>query len=273
VSAANDPPASFADHWTAEQSVPVLRGDDAQRWHVPEEAPIAMVYGDMTFAIMLATPQDLEDFACGFSISERIAQSVADIRAVSVRARAQGIDVMISLAADAMRRLEVRQGRRSLAGRSGCGICGIDSAQELFEPLPRVASSPVWIDAQAVARACAAFENAQPLKRSNRSVHGAAWIGPGGDLCAVREDVGRHNALDKLLGHRARNGLSPTDGFILISSRCSYEIVDKAARFGARALVSLSAPTAFALRRAREANLSLGCWSDNQLVRFNCAQD
>ena len=223
----------------------------------------------MTFAIMLTSPADLEDFALGFSLTERVADTPDDILGIGARQRSQGIDLHVRLSAPARARLLLRQGRRNLTGRSGCGVCGIDSAEALFEPLPRVALVPVHPQDDAVCRAVSAFEAAQPLRQETRTTHAAALCDNLGQLLLVREDVGRHNALDKLLGAWARASISvPAGSFILISSRCSYEMVDKAARRGATALVSLSAPTGFAVRRAREAGLALAVWSNEQLIRI-----
>ncbi len=235
-------------------------------WHLAEEVPVALVYNATNYAVMLATPADLEDFAVGFSISERVVDRVDAIKAVEIRSRPQGIDLMIRIDERSFERLSLREGRRNLAGRSGCGICGIDNAEGFFEPLARVAESLAKIDPQAARRAVDEFPARQPLNLQTRSVHGAAWVDWTGEIAAVREDIGRHNALDKLLGAQARAGTNMKSGFVLVSSRCSYELVEKAARFGVTALMSLSAPTAFALRKAREANLALYTWSAEGLI-------
>jgi len=233
---------------------------------IPEEVPVALVYDGLTFSIMLASPADLEDFATGFSLTERIADTPGDILGIEVRVRQQGIDLHVRLSDPCRTRLLLRQGRRNLAGRSGCGVCGIDSAEALFEPLPRVAPHPVWPTLAAAGMAVQGFEAAQPLRQATRTTHAAALCDSAGTLLLVREDVGRHNALDKLLGARARSVSAEGEGaFVLISSRCSYEMVDKAARRGVTALVSLSAPTAFAVRRASEAGLALAVWGDDGL--------
>lgn len=242
-------------------------GEDRETtWHVAEEVPVALVYNGTNYAVMLATPADLEDFAVGFSISERVINRADCIKAVEARSRPQGIDLMIRIDEPSFARLELIERRRNLAGRSGCGVCGLDSAEGFFEPLPRVADFLAEIDPNAARRAVDEFPGRQPLNLQTHSVHGAAWVDWSGEITAVREDIGRHNALDKLLGTQSRAGGDMKAGFVLVSSRCSYELVEKAARFGVTALLSLSAPTAFALRKAREANIALYTWAAEGLV-------
>lgn len=254
--------------WRSDNVVSARQATGPVRWHVPEEAPVALIYNGLTFAVMLASPADLTDFVTGFSLTEGIADSPDDIRSIKVHERKQGIDIHITLTEQKFERLTLRQNRRSLEGRTSCGLCGIDSAERLFEPLPKVADAPIGLNGQTVARAVAELGDKQPLKALNRSVHGAAWVNEEGAVMLVREDVGRHNALDKLLGAMALAGADPKAGFVLMTSRASFEIVEKAARRGVRALVALSAPTAFAIRRAGEANLTLANYSSNTLTLF-----
>ncbi len=238
------------------------------RWAVPEEMPVAVVYNGLDHAVMLATPTDLVDFALGFSLSEHVVDRAEDIIAIVLRRRRHGIDLKIQIAGRCFERLKLRQARRNLTGRSGCGVCGMDNAEAFFEPLPPVAATPRRLDPRAVAAAAQALNDHQPLWRASRSVHGAAWAGLDGCIVMAREDVGRHNALDKLLGALIRTETDRNQGFILISSRCSYEIVEKAARLGVTALVGLSAPTAFAIEKARQAQFSLNCFTSEGLVQF-----
>lgn len=238
------------------------------RWHVPEEVPVAVVYNGLDHAVMLATPSDLTDFALGFSLSEHVIDAPAELVALRARRRPQGIDLHITIAGRRFERLKLRQARRNLTGRSGCGVCGMDNAEAFFEPLAPVADQPRQLDPAMVDAAVRALNDHQPLWQRNRSVHGAAWVGPDGAIMLVREDVGRHNALDKLLGALAAAQARMDDGFVLISSRCSYEIVEKAARLGVTALVGLSAPTAFAIAKAQEARLSLNCYAQGGIVQF-----
>lgn len=245
-----------------------MRRADGQEanWSIAEEVPVAVVYNGVNYAVMLATPADLEDFAVGFSISEQVVDRVDAIKAIDVRSRPQGVDLTIRIDQASFERLDLRERRRNLAGVAGCGICGLDNAESLFEALPSVSETRVTLDPEAAKRAVDAFPALQELNLTTRSVHGAAWVGFEGAITTVREDIGRHNALDKLLGAQARAGVDMKTGFALVSSRCSYELVEKAARFGVPALLSLSAPTAFAIRKAREANLALYTWSADGLI-------
>jgi len=253
-------------HWQADVVMEGAQDGEPVSWHLPEEAPVALVYNGVTYAVMLASPTDLMDFAVGFSLSERVVDTVTDITAIDIREREQGIDMHMTVNARAAERLSVRE-RRNITGRTGRGLCGLDSAERLFQPLPQVSEVPVVLDRSVVAVAAGALEAKQPMRELNRSVHGAAWVGPDGSIKLVREDVGRHNAIDKLLGARARAD-DGTEGFVLMTSRASDEIVEKAVFRGVKALVTLSAPTAFAVRRAREAGLMLANYHGGHLTVF-----
>ena len=229
---------------------------DAQ-WRVAEEIPVAFVYNRRNYAVMLATPEDLEDFAIGFSLTERVVDELADIESVDIHCSGRGVELHFTIDAKKLERLDVRQQRRNLVGRAGCGVCGLENADGFFEPLPAVSETLASVNQVAIARAFEALPAVQRLNIETRTVHAAAWVSSAGDIQAVREDVGRHNALDKLLGALARATADCADGFVLMSSRCSYEIIEKAARRGVRALASISAPTAFALRKATEANMAI----------------
>lgn len=239
------------------------------RWRVAEEAPVAIVYNKRNYAVMLSTPADLEDFAVGFSLTERVVDSIDDISAVDIHLSARGVDLQISIAPEKLERLDIRQQRRNLVGRAGCGLCGLENADTFFETLPQVAKTPVQIDTKAITEALASFAENQPLNDETHSVHAAAWADRDGAILYTREDVGRHNALDKLLGALARADVDRASGFVLMSSRCSYEIVEKAARMGVAAVASISAPTAFAIRKAAEANLSLYARDGEGFVEIN----
>jgi len=220
---------------------------------VAVETPIEIAYGGQPFAVMMGTPADLEDFAVGFSLTEGIVERYADIRAVEASAVEDAARVNVALTGDRMHAHLAR--RRAIAGRTGCGICGIEDLDHLPKPRPRGgARAPAYA---AVGRAVEALEGLQPLNALTRAVHAAAWVGASGDIEIVREDVGRHNALDKCVGALLRAGASPEGGFFLVTSRCSYEMVTKAAAFGAAALVSVSAPTTLALRAAEAAGVYL----------------
>lgn len=228
----------------------------ARVWRVAEEMPVALIYNGRNFAVMLATPADLADFAVGFSVSERMVERVDEIETIDIHHGEGGVDIRIGLATAALERFDVRQQRRNLVGRAGCGVCGVENAEVFFEPLPSTGAAPLLIAEEALRAAITALPGRQPLNKRTRTVHAAAYAAGNGDILLVREDVGRHNALDKLIG-ALKTAPAAEGGFVVMSSRCSYEIVEKCARAGLRAIVSLSAPTAFAIRKAEEANLSI----------------
>jgi formate dehydrogenase accessory protein FdhD len=230
---------------------------DGRTWRVPAETPVAFVFDRQNYAVMMATPGDLADYAVGFALSEGIIDRVADIGALAIHHGPRGIDLTMAISAACRERLAVRQRRRNLPGSVGCGICGLDNAEELFTPLPPSAHPRLDLSAAVLTRAMAALETLQPLNRRTRSVHAAAWVDLDGMVRLVREDVGRHNALDKLLGALALADQDMATGFVLMSSRCSVELVQKAAARGVRAIAALSAPTMFALARAREAGIGI----------------
>jgi FdhD protein len=248
------PPAPPADgNGRALRGVAVHRDAEERRgedW-LAEEAPVELRYNGAAFAVMMATPADLEDFACGFSLSEGRIARAGDIRGVAVHAQLEGYVLDI----DAPDALPV-DGERLLPGRSGCGLCGSRNLEEVLRPVPRVADGPV-VEHDALERALAALAQRQPLNARTGAVHAAAWASPKGDLLCVREDVGRHNALDKMLGALSRAGTDPHAGFVLVTSRASYEMVTKAMRLGVGLLAAISAPTALAVDLARAGNLTL----------------
>ncbi|MFC0408142.1 formate dehydrogenase accessory sulfurtransferase FdhD [Roseomonas elaeocarpi] len=227
---------------------------------VAVEAPVSLVYSGVPFAVMMATPCDLEDFALGFSLTEGIVENTGDLRGTEVGTDEDGnLRVDLTLTGTALRRHLARQrGRpgRVITGRTGCGICGVEDAGDLpWAAAP--GTEPPVLHAASVRRALDALEDAQRLNRRTNAVHAAAWVALDGALLLVREDVGRHNALDKLVGAVARAGLDRLAGFVLVTSRCSYEMVEKTAVLGARALVSISLPTSLALERARALDMTL----------------
>ena len=221
---------------------------------VAAEVPVQVNFADMPFGIMMLTPADLEDFAYGFSLTEGVIETAADIRGVSVSEEQGGIALRVDLVPARLHAHLAR--RRAMAGRTSCGLCGIED----FDALPR-ASGPRGAAPQvalaSIRRALSHLEEKQVLNAATRAVHGAAWADTEGRLLAVREDVGRHNALDKLVGASLRASVAPGSGFIVVTSRASYEMVEKAATFGCRTLVAISAPTALAVERARELDVTL----------------
>jgi FdhD protein len=218
------------------------------------ETPIEIAFGGAPFAVMMATPCDIEDFAIGFALTEEIIEAVEDIRAIEAVVDATSGRVNVTLTGERMGAHLAR--KRAISGRTGCGLCGIEDLEHLPRARRRLTPTPP-IAPEAIGAAVAALSSLQPLNSRTRAVHAAAWCGRDGAIQMVREDVGRHNALDKLVGALLREKADPGDGFVLISSRCSFEMVAKAAAFGAATLVSVSAPTSLALQRADECGLTL----------------
>lgn len=221
---------------------------------IPEEAAIAFVYDGATEAVMMATPADLEDFAIGFSLTEGIIGAASDIQSLEIVKQSRGIEIRMALKDKARDDAEKR--RRYRAGPVGCGLCGIESLEQAMRPLPKVTST-LHVKAQDIVAAMAALSERQTLNRLSHAVHGAGFYVPDEGIIAVREDVGRHNALDKLAGALAREGRMPGTGAILMTSRLSVELVQKAAMLGAGIIASISAPTATSIRMAHEANIAL----------------
>lgn len=243
-----------------------LPGPSRVTWQVPEEVPIAILFNSENYAVMMATPADLDDFAVGFALAEGIVASAGDIRAVLKLPAAQGLALDISV--DEAKLNRARMAKRSLEGRVGCGLCGIEDIKDAIRmpgrPVPDVRLLPA-----AVARAYLALPAHQPMSRVNRTVHAAAWCSVDGAILLSREDVGRHNALDKLIGALARTGTNLSDGFVLMSSRCSFELVQKCAIAGVGALATVSAPTALALSLAKQAHLKLAALAQSGVMIFD----
>jgi FdhD protein len=219
------------------------------------EAPIAFEFNGIAHAVMLATPRDLEDFALGFSLSEGILDSAADLYAVDVQRTDPGYTLTLQVASAAFARLKQR--RRTLAGRTGCGICGTESLEQVLRPLPTLALTQGVLGPQALAAATGALGGAQLLQQATGATHGAAWCTLDGAIVTVREDVGRHNALDKLIGALVRARVDRRAGFALITSRASVEMVQKAATADIAILAAVSAPTSLALEVAERSGLTL----------------
>ena len=221
---------------------------------VAEEVPVALVYNGISHAVMMATPADLADFGLGFSLSEGIIGRPDELLDITVEAVEDGIEVRMAIALDRFAALKDR--RRNLTGRTGCGLCGVDSLKQAVRHPAPVASDAHFTIA-AINRALAELPKHQVVNRATGAVHAAAWVEPGGAIVLVREDVGRHNALDKLIGALARQKSDPAQGFAVITSRCSVEMVQKAAAIRMPLLVAISAPTAMAKRLAEECRLTL----------------
>ena len=221
---------------------------------VAEEVPVALVFNGISHAVMLATPADLEDFALGFSLSEGILQDRSELYDIEVAQVGNGIQVDMQIATE--RFVLLKERRRNLTGRTGCGLCGVETLEQAVRH-PAPVSVELSVRSEAVHRAMDALSGGQALNQLTGAVHAAAWAEPDGNVLLVREDVGRHNALDKLLGAMASAGIDHDKGFVVITSRASYEIVQKAATRGIGMVAAISAPTGLAIRIADEAGVTL----------------
>jgi formate dehydrogenase accessory protein FdhD len=221
---------------------------------IAEEVPVALVYNGISHVVMMATPQDLADFALGFSLSEGILADPTELYDLVEVPRETGIEVELTVAAERFQALKAR--RRNLTGRTGCGLCGVDSLAEAVRPSRDVGVAPT-VTHHAIERAMTSLPDLQPLNAQARALHAAAWANLDGSIALVREDVGRHNALDKLIGSMSRQKIDPRTGFLVMTSRCSYEIVQKAVAFGIGIVVAVSAPTALAVQMAEQSNVTL----------------
>ena len=222
---------------------------------VPEETPVAFSFAGTTHAVMMASPADFEDFALGFSLTEGIVADAKEIEAIEVEDLGAGIDIQIRLRDQANTRFQAR--RRSLAGPVGCGLCGIESIEEAMRSVDAVGASRLTLQAEDITSAVRLLSKQQPLHSETGAVHAAGFYVPGKGIVMAREDVGRHNALDKLAGALARAGIDGSSGAVVVTSRVSVEIVQKTAAIGAAIIMAVSAPTALAIRTAEAAGMTL----------------
>jgi len=235
-------------------------GDAEVLRNVPVEAPVAVEVGGVGYAVMMATPSDLADFALGFALAEGLADRPSQVEDIGIH-QIEGdprLDggwiVRITLSPE---RVQIAFDRaRKRVSESSCGLCGVENIEQVLRPLPPI-TGRIATDRAAIARALSALRDHQPLGQATGAVHAAALCAPDGHIVCVREDVGRHNALDKLIGALAAGGVDPASGFILLSARCSYELVEKTVRAGCPMLVTISAPTSLAVERAIAARLTL----------------
>jgi len=221
---------------------------------IAEETPVAIVYNGIPHVVMMATPQDLEDFALGFSITEELIGSPADLEHVEVVRYSQGIELQAQVSQACEEGIAART--RRLTGRTGCGICGADSVSMVLKQLHPV-QGDVTIPSGTIRRALDSLVSRQTLNAEAGAVHAAGWAGPEGEIQLAREDVGRHNALDKLIGALLKAGVDPTTGFVVVTSRASFEMVQKTTVLGAPLLAAISGPTGLAVRVAQQAGLTL----------------
>lgn len=231
-----------------------------ERRAVAVEVAVNVVYGTVPYAVMMMTPRDLEDFVVGFSLTEGIVTGREDVRGIAVEQAAGGMRVVVDLVPARFHGLLAR--RRAMNGRTSCGVCGIEELSalpraELRAGGHQLGGDRVGIGAGAVWRALAMLPGLQGLNDETRAVHAAGWAGLDGTVSFVREDVGRHNALDKLIGALLTAGVNAADGFVVVTSRCSYEMVEKAAAFGVAVLVAISAPTSMGVERAEHHGMTL----------------
>jgi FdhD protein len=218
------------------------------------ETAIALTYNRTSHVVMMATAADLEDFARGFSFTEGIVSDPGEILDIRVLPREQGIEVALTVNEDCFARL--RRQRRNLTGRTGCGLCGAESLEQAMR-YPAAVDKTISVSSGALQKALASLDRHQPLQQVTGAVHGAAWCGLDGAILALREDVGRHNALDKLIGHLQHRQVPMAAGFLVISSRASYEMIYKAAAAGVEVVVAVSAPTKLAVDFASGSGITL----------------
>ncbi len=221
---------------------------------VAAEVPVQVLFSDIPFGVMMMTPADLEDFATGFSLTEGVIDAADQIRSIRTETAPGALRLHVDLVASRLQRHLAR--RRAMTGRTSCGLCGIEDLAALPRAAGRTGPAPS-LALGAIARGLAALDSGQVLNAATRAVHGAAWADLDGTLFAVREDVGRHNALDKLIGACLLAERPPEDGFLIVTSRASFEMVEKAAAFGSRTLIAISAPTSLAIERAQALDVTL----------------
>lgn len=253
--------AGFPDHDT----VQVNRWKDGQ-YHpssdcVAEEVPVALVYNGISHAVMLATPANLEAFGLGFSLTEGIILQASELREVEVVPACEGIELQMVI--PPQRFAELKEKRRSMAGRTGCGLCGAESLEHVIRH-PKPVEVALKVSTNLLHKAFSQLTGRQPLQNLTGAVHAAAWVIEDGSITHVAEDVGRHNALDKLIGLLAMDKVEVQSGFVIVTSRASYEMVQKAASFGIGFLAAISAPTALAIRLAKETGLTLVGFTRNE---------
>lgn len=260
--------------WSSYQSVSVERfknGDvSTVDDFVAEEVPVVLMYNGVSHVVMLATPTNLEDFALGFSLTEGIIASVTELESVKVYQRSNGIEVQLKIPEARFQCLADKG--RNLTGRTGCGLCGATTLKQAIKP-PRSVSGDLKITAAQLTTALQNLSQHQKLNQITGAIHAVAWVEPEKGIIELREDVGRHNALDKLIGVLLKRNIDFRAGFMITTSRASYEMVQKATAVGVTILAAISAPTALAIRLAQESGLTLiGFARDETCVIYSHSQ-
>src|SRR5450830_1874557 len=248
-----------------EDAYPVVASVAVEKWRdgecelltdvVAEEVPVALEYNGISHAVMMATPADLEDFALGFSLTEGIIASASELYECEVVMAAEGMQVQMRIATE--RFAVLKEKRRNLTGRTGCGLCGAETLEQAVRHPAAVHADALRFSAETLHVALEAMQAQQELQKQTGATHAAAWLGRDGNIKLVREDVGRHNALDKLIGALAEDKQDFSSGAVIITSRASYEMVQKAATVGIGFIAAISAPTALAIRLAKETDVTL----------------
>lgn len=233
--------------------------------YIVQEYPVALIYNGISHAVMMATPSDLEVFAKGFSLSEGILYSLSELYSLEIRHNALGVEVDMTISSRAF--MALKEHRRMMVGRTGCGLCGIESLKQFYSELPFVSSEVPSVLLNQIPSAIAQLKARQRISELTGGAHAAAWVVKG-QIVVLFEDVGRHNALDKLLGHLAEQKLNVKEGFVMMTSRASYELIRKCAQYNIGLLATISAPTSMAIEMAKKLNLTLAsfCRGDSFVI-------
>ena len=242
-------------------------GSRQEERHVACEIPLALEYNCISHAVMMTSPTDIRDFATGFSLTEGIIDRLSDIIDLTITPDDKGVIVSLEITPDCFSRLD--RFKRSLAGRTGCGLCGVDRLDHAIRPLIPV-KSQLKVNAEIVHNSMQNISERQILNRKTGALHAAAFVNARGEFLCIREDIGRHNALDKLIGHLMQEDIDPADGFVLITSRCSFEMVHKCATFGIPLLAAVSATTDLALTLAEQSDLTLIAFTRRDGMNIYC---
>ncbi|WP_420002224.1 formate dehydrogenase accessory sulfurtransferase FdhD [Acinetobacter sp. LF10] len=222
--------------------------------YIVQEYPVALIYNGISHAVMMATPSDLEVFAKGFSLSEGILHSLSELYSLEIRHNTLGVEVDMTISSCAF--MALKEHRRMMVGRTGCGLCGVESLKQLYANLPIVNTSVSSIWLNQIPNAIAQLKVRQRISELTGGAHAAAWVVKG-QIVALFEDVGRHNALDKLIGYLAEQKMNVAEGFVVMTSRASYELIRKCAQYNIGLLATISAPTSMAIEMAKHLNLTL----------------